>query len=127
VSEEDAAEIGRLRAHSNRSIQRRNELGVGSSLDAEYVGVIGDGSFVASREIYLKLFKREFDAKGGLAYERTPERIEVAGDALLAYEQGSWVATRAGGEACFRGRYAAMWRKKAEGWKIRSETFVTLG
>ena len=46
---QDEANIRAARAHSNRSIARRNLLGVGDSLAEDFVAVIGDGSFVSSR------------------------------------------------------------------------------
>ena len=73
--EQDEANIRAAREHSNRSIVRRNLLGVGDSLGEDFVAVIGDGSFVPSREAYLKLFKQGFDApKTSLSYERIPDR-----------------------------------------------------
>jgi ketosteroid isomerase-like protein len=117
-------EIRKARAHSNRSIQRRNLLGVGDSLAEDFVAVIGDGTFVSSRKIYLQLFKAEFDSKDFLSYERTPEMVEVA--ASLASEQGHWTAARTDGTITHRGSYMAMWRHTPEGWKIRSELYVTL-
>lgn len=119
--------IRRVRENSNRAIARRNVLGTGDSLADDYVGVIGDGTFVASRAEYLKLFKAGFDhPKESMTYVRTPEVIQVADDERLAAEQGSWVATLPSGEVAFSGFYAAMWRNTPGGWKIRSETFVTL-
>lgn len=117
-------EIRKARAHSNRSIQRRNLLGVGDSLAEDFVAVIGDGTFVPSRKIYLQLFKAEFDSRDFLRYERAPDLVEVAGS--LASEQGRWTATRADGTVTHRGSYMAMWRQTADGWKIRSELYVTL-
>lgn len=125
-NEADAeTEIRNARAHSNRSIQRRNLLGVGDSLAEDFVAVIGDGTFVSSRKIYLQLFKAEFDSKDFLRYERIPGTVEVASP--LASEQGRWTATRANGVIAFHGTYMAMWRETPQGWKIRSELYVTLG
>lgn len=125
--ESDEAAIRRARAHSNRSIARRNLLGVGDSLAENYVGVIGDGTFVPSRAEYLRLFKQGFDhPKQSMSYERTPTAIQVATDGSLASENGTWQATLSSGVIAFTGSYSAMWRRTADGWKIRSELFVTL-
>ncbi|WP_052200589.1 DUF4440 domain-containing protein [Terriglobus sp. TAA 43] len=125
--ESDEAEIRRARENSNRAIARRNLVGVGASLGEDYVGVIGDGTFVASRAEYLRLFKIGFDRpKEGMTYVRTPEAIHVADDQALAAEHGSWVATLPSGSVAYTGSYAAMWRRTSAGWKIRSEIFVTL-
>jgi len=125
--EQDEADIRAARAHSNRSIARRNVLGVADSLAEDFVAVIGDGTFVPSREVYLKLFKQNFDdPKHSLTYERIPDTIQVSATEPLAAEQGHWIATTATGKVTHTGTYAAMWRHTPDGWKIRSELYVTL-
>jgi ketosteroid isomerase-like protein len=121
------AAIRRARDGSNRAIARRNLLGVADSLAEDYVGIIGDGTFVPSRADYLRLFKAGFDRpKQSLTYVRTPSAIHIADDQLLAAEQGTWIATLPSGSIAHTGTYAAMWRRTPTGWKIRSELFVTL-
>jgi len=125
--ESNEAVILRERENSNRAIARRNLLGVGASLGEDYVGVIGDGTFVPSRAEYLRLFKAGFDRpKQSMMYVRTPEAVKIADDQNLAAEHGSWVATLPSGAVACTGSYAAMWRRTPAGWKIRSEIFVTL-
>jgi len=124
---QDEAEIRAARTFSNKSIVRRNLLGVGDSLDADFVAVIGDGSFVPSREAYLKLFKQGFDApKTALTYERIADTVEVSAGKPLAAERGHWIATLPDGSVAYTGTYMAMWRHTGDGWKIRSELYVTL-
>jgi ketosteroid isomerase-like protein len=126
---EESNEAGILRArdNSNRAIARRNLPGVGDSLGEDYVGIIGDGTFVPSRAEYLRLFKEGFDhPRQSMTYVRTPEVVHVADDQNLAAEHGSWVATLPSGSVAYTGTYAAMWRRTPGGWKIRSEIFVTL-
>ena len=124
---QNEAEIRVARIFSNKSIVRRNVLGVGDSLDADFVAVIGDGSFVSSRDAYLKLFKQGFDSpKTVLTYERIADTVEVSATKPLAAEHGHWIATLPDGLVAYTGTYMAMWRHTAEGWKIRSELYVTL-
>ncbi len=124
---QDEATIRAARAHSNRSIARRNLLGVGDSLAEDFVAVIGDGSFVPSRAEYLKLFKQGFDApKTSLSYERVTDTVQVSASKPLAAEQGHWIATDAHGNVAYTGTYMAMWEHNSDGWKIRSELYVTL-
>ncbi len=121
------AEILRARERSNRAIAQCHLLGVKDSLDRDYVGIIGDGTFVSSRAEYLELFRRGFDhPKQSLTYVRTPEVVNVGDDQNLAAEHGVWVATLSSGSVAHTGTYAAMWRQTSTGWKIRSEIFVTL-
>jgi ketosteroid isomerase-like protein len=124
---QDEAEIRAARTFSNKSIARRNLAGVGESLDADFVAVVGDGSFVPSREAYLKLFKEDFDSpKTSLTYKRVADSVEVSATKPLAAEHGHWIGTRADGSVAFTGTYMAMWRHSAAGWKIRSELYVTI-
>jgi ketosteroid isomerase-like protein len=121
------ATIRAARAHSNRSIARRNLLGVADSLAENFCAIIGDGTFVPTRAAYLKLFKQGFDApKISLTYERIPDRIDISSDASQASEQGHWIATDANNKTVFTGTYAAMWQHTPEGWKLRSELYITL-
>ena len=126
-AEDHVAAIRLARAHSNRSIVRRNLLGVGQSLADDFVAIIGDGTFVPSRAAYLKLFKQGFDApKTALTYERIPDTVQIAAIEPLAAEVGHWIATTATGAITHTGTYAAMWRHTPDGWKLRSELYVTL-
>ena len=119
--------IRAARAHSNRSIARRNLLGVADSLAENFLAIIGDGTFVPTRAAYLKLFKQGFDApKTSLTYERIPDTIQLSTDNPLAAEQGHWIATDAAGNTAYTGTYMAMWHHTEDGWKIRSELYVTL-
>ena len=125
--ESNEAQILRARDNSNRAIARRDLPGVADSLGEDYVGIIGDGTFVPSRAEYLRLFKQGFDhPKQCMTYARTPDVVSVADDQTLAAENGKWVATLPSGSVAYTGTYAAMWRRTPTGWKIRSETFVTL-
>jgi len=124
---QDEQNIRAARAHSNRSIARRNLLGVADSLDSNFLCIIGDGTFVPNRETYLKLFKQNFDSpKTGLTYVRTPDTIQLATPPTQASEQGHWIATDASGKTTHTGTYAAMWRHTPDGWKLRSELYTTL-
>ena len=124
---QDEANIRAARAHSNRSIARRNLLGVADSLAEDFVAIIGDGTFVPSRAAYLKLFKQGFDApKTSLTYERIPDNIQLSTAEPQAAEQGHWIATDAAGNTAYTGTYMAMWQHTKDGWKIRSELYVNL-
>lgn len=125
--ESHEARIRRVRESSNRAIARRDLRGVGESLGEDYVGVIGDGTLVPSRAVYLQLFQEGFyQPDDCMAYVRTPAVVEVSDDEALAAERGEWVATLPTGAVAYTGSYAAMWRRTRTGWKIRSEIFVTL-
>ncbi len=124
---QDEANIRAARAHSNRSIARRNLLGVSDSLAENFVAVIGDGTFVPTRAAYLKLFQQDFNSpKTSLRYERIPDTIQGSTTDPIAAEQGHWIGTDANGKTVYTGTYMAMWHHTPDGWKIRSELYVTL-
>jgi ketosteroid isomerase-like protein len=124
---QDEANIRAARAHSNRSIARRNLLGVADSLAENFCAIIGDGTFVPTRAAYRKLFKQGFDhPKTSLTYERIPDTIQLSTTHPIAAEQGHWIATDANGKTVYTGTYTAMWTQTPEGWKLRSELYITL-
>ncbi len=123
----DEAQIRAARVFSNQSIKRRNLLGVGDSLAEDFVAVVGDGSFVPSRAAYLKLFQQDFNSpKTSLSYERITDTVQVSAAHPIAAEQGHWTGTDANGNVAYTGTYMAMWHHTPDGWKIRSELYVTL-
>ena len=126
-AQQDEAAIRLARTQSNRAIVRRNVLAVADSLADDFVAIIGDGTFVPSRDAYLKLFKHGFDnPKTALMYERFTLSVDIADSGPLAAEHGRWFAKNAAGAVVFSGTYMAMWRYSERGWKIRSELYVTL-
>lgn len=119
--------IRAARIRSNRAIADRNLNTFADSLDKDFVAVVGDGSFVPSREVYVSLFKQDFaDPTHALRYERITDTIDVSGSAPLAAEHGHWIGFTANGSPAYTGTYMAVWRRGPSGWKIRSEQFVTL-
>jgi ketosteroid isomerase-like protein len=123
----DESNIRAARAHSNRSIARRNLLGVADSLAENFCAIIGDGTFVPTRAAYLKLFKQSFDApKTSLTYERIPDTIQLSSAEPQAAELGHWIATDSNNQTIYTGTYMAMWQHTPDGWKIRSELYVNL-
>ena len=123
----DEAQIRNARAHSNRSIARRNLLGVADSLAENFCAIIGDGTFVPSRAAYLALFKQGFDApKTSLTYNRIPDTIQLSTALPIAAEQGHWTATDAANKTIYTGTYTAMWQHTPDGWNIRSELYINL-
>ncbi len=86
--------------------------------------IVGDGALITGVEAVIAAFEAQFRDPGFLAYERTPEHVEIdhAGD--RAAETGRWVGCWK--QARMTGVYLAAWRKVTGQWVIESETFVTL-
>jgi ketosteroid isomerase-like protein len=115
------------RARSNRGITERNPHMIAESLDKDLLVIVGDGTLISSRDAYIEAFKEGFaDPATALRYERTPDSIDVSTTNTLASEHGHWKAFATDGSITYTGNYSAMWRRTANGWKLRSELFVTL-
>ena len=70
-------------------------------------------------------FARAFKTPGFLGFVRTPDVVSVANPPLRAMERGHWQGGGVSGR--LSGEYLAVWVPTPQGWKLRSETFVTLG
>jgi ketosteroid isomerase-like protein len=119
--------IRAARVRSNRAIAESNLNTFADSLDKDFVAVVGDGTFVPSRDVYVSLFKQDFaDPANALRYERITDTIDVSAAKPLAAEHGHWIGFTPNGSPTHTGTYMAVWRRGPSGWKIRSEQFVTL-
>ena len=118
--------IRATRDRSNRGIAERNLHIVAESLDKDFLVIIGNGDLLPTRDAYLAAFKAEFADPDRIRYTRTPDTIEVSASHPLAAEHGHWTATLPDGTITFSGTYSAVWRRTPSGWKLRSESFVTL-
>lgn len=125
-SRDPADDVRAARLSSNRAIQRHDIATFATTLDSDFVAVGGNGGYIASRQAYIDLFTGDFADAAALRYERTPDKVELSTTKPLAAESGHWVGLHPDGSHAASGTYFAMWRKTAEGWKLRSELFVTL-
>lgn len=119
------AEIKAARAAYNAAIAARDAAGVRAALGENYVGIAGTGGEVISgADAMADYFARSFKVPGFLGFVRTPDVVTVANPPSRAMERGHW----SGGSlsARFSGEYLAVWVPTPQGWKLRSETFVTL-
>jgi ketosteroid isomerase-like protein len=121
----DQALIRHIRSTSNQAIAVGDAAGFAASLDKDFMVVTGNGSLL-SREAYVAAFAKDFQDPHSVRFERIVDSIDISAAIPLAAEYGHWVGRAAGGPALFSGTYLAMWRRTAEGWKLRSELFVAL-
>ncbi len=121
----DEESIRSIRAASNKAIQASDIAGFAASLEPGFVVVTGNGSFL-SREEYVATFAKDFEDPHSVRFERIVDSIEISSSVPLAAEHGHWVGRVPGGPALFRGTYLAMWRRSGNGWKLRTELFVSL-
>jgi ketosteroid isomerase-like protein len=90
----------------------------------------GNGASRIGRDSSVRAFTRSFSDSSFVSGVRTPERVDVgiASDGRgQAAEAGRWVwrARGAQGVSEAEGRYLVFWRRTDEGWRIRSELYVT--
>ncbi|GAB3768090.1 hypothetical protein GCM10028818_01920 [Spirosoma horti] len=127
-SKADERLIRALRLQSNEAIQARNLAGFGQTMRADIDVTRGSGSHVSGRDSVLASVSVQFRDKSFLGYVRMTDSVQVSTSAPLAAEQGHWVGRfqRPDGIQTITGVYLTMWQKDSEGWRIRSELFVSL-
>lgn len=126
---DDVAAIREARAAYNAAIIAHDTDGVRAAFVDSYVGIAGSGGEVISGgDAMAAFFARSFLNPQFIAYVRTPDVVSVAVGAERAMERGHWLGRfrSAGGETRLSGEYLAVWVPTSAGWRLRSESFVTL-
>ena len=131
LAAEDAnvAAIRAARERYNAAIVARDVPGVRAAFTDDYKGIAGtNGDLVSGGDAMAAFFVQAFRTPGFITYIRTPDSIALATPADRAMERGHWVGRSISGATEIRneGEYLAVWVPVAGGWKLRSETFVTL-
>ncbi|MEI6486524.1 MAG: DUF4440 domain-containing protein [Sphingomonadales bacterium] len=120
------ADIRAARAAYNAAIAARDVAGVRAAFDDAYVGIAGStGEAIVGPDAMADYFARAFKTPGFLGFVRTPDVVTIASPAERAMERGHWSGGSTKGR--LQGEYLAMWVPTPKGWKLRSESFVTLG
>ena len=127
-SKADEIRIRALRLQSNEAIRARDLTGFGKTMRLDIDVTRGSGSHVSGRDSVLASVSIQFADKAFLGYTRMTDSVQVSTSAPLAAEHGHWMGRfqRADGIQTITGVYLSMWQKDSEGWKIRSELFVSL-
>ena len=117
--------IKTARAAYNAAIVARDAVGVRSVFGDGYIGIAGTGGeAIVGGNAMADYFARAFKTPGFIGFVRTPDVVRVANPPLRAMERGHWSGGSTNGQ--FSGEYLAVWVPTPQGWKLRSETFVTL-
>jgi ketosteroid isomerase-like protein len=118
-------DIKAARAAYNAAIAARDVAGVRAALGDGYVGIAGTGGeAIIGADAMADYFARAFRTPGFLGFVRTPDAVTLADPPLRAMERGRWQGGSVSGRVS--GEYLAVWVPTSQGWKLRSETFVTL-
>lgn len=129
ASADDAGAIRAARDRYNAAIAAHDVAGVRAAFSDDYTGIAGSGGeVIAGARAMTDYFARAFRQPGFGGFVRTPEVVTVADDRKRAMERGRWTGrvTGAAGVTLLRGEYLAVWVPAADGWRLRSESFVTL-
>ncbi len=125
ASADAIADIKAARAAYNAAIAARDVAGVRAALGDGYVGIAGSGGeAIIGADAMADYFGRAFKTAGFLGFVRVPEVVTLADPPVRAMERGRWSGGSLSGR--FSGEYLAVWVPTPKGWKLRSETFVTL-
>ena len=120
------AEIKAARSAYNAAIAARDVAGARAALGDDYIGLAGSGGEkIIGADAMADYFARAFKTPGFLGFVRTPDEVRVAEPPARAMERGHWSGGSVSGRVS--GEYLAVWVPTPTGWKLRSETFVTLG
>lgn len=124
-----AKQIAAARAAFNQALAERDYAAIEAALCEDCTLVPGDDAeLMAGRDAQLDAWRSIITQAPDVVYVRTPVRIDVAEDGLLAAETGRWKGqwSAQGFEVRYAGRYFAKWRLDGDDWRIASEVFVTL-
>ncbi|MEQ8403542.1 MAG: nuclear transport factor 2 family protein [Oceanicaulis sp.] len=124
-----AREIADARARFNQALAERDFEAIAAVLAEGCTLVPGDDAdLMDGRDAQLGAWRSIFAQAPNVTYVRTPRRIDVAEDGLLAAEAGRWRGAWSadGVSARYSGAYFAKWRQDGGDWRIASEVFVTL-
>lgn len=125
ASADEIADIRAARAAYNAAIAARDVAGVRGVLGDGYVGIAGSGGeAIIGADAMADYFARAFKTPGFLGFVRTPDVVTIAVPPVRAMERGHWSGGSVSGQS--HGEYLAVWVPTPAGWKLRSESFVTL-
>ncbi len=127
---DDASAVRAARAAYNAAILAHDVPAVRAAFVDGYVGIAGSGGEVISGgDAMTAYFADSFRNPQFISYVRTPDVVTIAVPAERAMERGHWLGRfrTATGETRLSGEYLAVWVPTPTGWRLRSETFVTLG
>ena len=123
------AAIRKARDRYNAALLARDLPRVRALLVDDYVGLPGtSGILVAGGDAMVERFAVAFSDPAFVTYVRSPDVVRIAKSAERAMERGHWLARYRGDKRQPRvaGEYLAVWVPGPQGWRLRSESFVTL-
>ncbi|HEV7138450.1 MAG TPA: hypothetical protein VGN43_17580 [Steroidobacteraceae bacterium] len=123
----DVADIRALRLANNLAIARHDTSGMRKVWSADiHLICCGNTMFSGASALAASYEATEFKNPAFIRYVRLPEHITVSADRSWAAEYGRWIGVFRSPDPGDSGRYFASWKKEGDGWKITSESYVSL-
>lgn len=124
------AKIRAARDRYNAALVARDLPRIRALLVDDYIGLPGSsGNLVNGGDAMVERFAIAFSDPAFITYIRRPSEVRIAVPPERAMERGQWVARFRGdrpGRGRISGEYLAVWVPGPQGWRLRSESFVTL-
>jgi len=126
---EVAAQIRTLRAQSNAAIAAHDFEAMRRFFVDDYTILPGSSGASFDIEAFRRRIAPSFADPTFVTYIRTPTRIVVGSSGRRAAEVGRWLGIWRSpqGEMRLSGIYQAMWVPTPAGWRLKNESFVSLG
>lgn len=124
-----ATEIRALRAQSNAAIAAHDADALRGLFLPDYTVLPGSSGAPSDRAATIERLAAAFIDPTFVTYVRTPTRIVIGTSGKRAAETGTWVGIWRKPDGIMRvsGVYQAMWLPTPQGWRLKNESFVSLG
>lgn len=125
-SQTNKAQILAIRNASNLALKSYDNEKVLSYLTDDVLTTTGNGTLLSGKKALAAYIFDGGESK--MYWIRDTKEIVVNEKRGLAWEKGIWNAydPEKGSHSIINGNYSAMWIKESEGWKIKSQLFVSL-
>ena len=110
---------------TNRLIAAHDAVRMRPHMTDDMLLIAGDGEPISGADAVVAAFAGQFADPAFIAYVRTTDTVEFAGDGHRAAESGRWVGRWKGGIE-MGGVYMAAWRESRGQWLLERELYVTL-
>ncbi|MEH6514661.1 MAG: nuclear transport factor 2 family protein [Psychroserpens sp.] len=125
-SQTNKEQILAVRNASNQALKSYDNEKVLSYLTDDVLTTTGNGTLLSGKKALTEYIFDGGESK--MYWIRTTKEIVVNEKRGLAWENGIWNAydPEKGNHSIINGNYSAMWTKESDGWKIKSQLFVSL-
>lgn len=122
---DNQAEIREARARYNAAIAAHDSAAIRAMFVDDYKGLAGSGGeLITGGDAMAAYFASAFRNPDFKGFVRTQDVITIASPPDRAMERGHWQGGSR--QVQFGGEYLAVWVPTPTGWRLRSESFVTL-